>query len=261
MEGDRYGTSIAVIGHSLDRSLFGHLIAPTEIRVNMNIESICDQLRVKDQKLAEVIDVVGPCTLAPGRSAFDFLCDSILRQQLSKHSANAITQRFHELFDSGNPTPKQLLSLPKQDVLDAGVSNQKYGCLIDLANRIETRQLNFSTLLKKDDCTIRSLLKEVKGIGDWTVDMYLLFGLGRIDVFPVNDLALRKSMSALYGLDVKDLEGATKVAEKWKPYRSIASWYMYKHGDLQPQENQHLNVGGFVWIGISIDQLSEQRGR
>ena len=66
--------------------------------------------------------------------------------------------------------------------------------------------------------------------------MYLLFGLGRVDVFPVNDLALRKAMSALYGLNVNDLEGAEKVAQKWKPYRSIASWYMYKHGDLKPQE-------------------------
>ena len=203
---------------------------------SVNIEFICDQLRLKDQKLAEVIDIVGPCTLALGCSAFDFLCDAIIRQQLSKHSANAITHRFHELFDSGNPTPKQLLDLPKQDVLDAGISNRKCGYLIDLAHKTEMQQLNFSTLEDKDDCTIRRLLKEVKGIGDWTVDMYLLFGLGRVDVFPVNDLALRKAMSALYGLNVNDLEGAEKVAQKWKPYRSIASWYMYKHGDLRTQE-------------------------
>ena len=203
---------------------------------SINIEFICAQLRLKDQKLAEVIDIVGACTLAPGCSAFDFLCDSIIRQQLSKHAANAIIHRFHELFDSGNPTPKQLLALPKQAVLDAGISNRKCGYLIDLAHKTETQQLNFSTLEEKDDCTIRGLLKEVKGIGDWTVDMYLLFGLGRVDVFPVNDLALRKSMSSLYGFAVDDLEGAKKVAQKWKPYRSIASLYMYKHGDLQTQE-------------------------
>ena len=203
---------------------------------SINIESICDQLRLKDQKLAEVIDIVGACTLAPGCSAFDFLCDSIIRQQLSKHAANTIIHRFHELFDSGNPTPKQLLALPKQDVLDAGISNRKCGYLIDLAHKTEMQQLNFSTLEEKDDCTIRRLLKEVKGIGDWTVDMYLLFGLGRIDVFPVNDLALRKAMSSLYGFAVDDLEGAIKVAQKWKPYRSIGSLYMYKHGDLRTQE-------------------------
>ena len=200
-----------------------------------NIESICDQLCVKDKKLAEVIDIVGPCTLAPVRAAFDFLCDSIVRQQLSKHAANTIIHRFHELFDSGNPTPKQLLSLSEQEVLDAGISNRKYGYLMDLARRTETQQLNFSTLHEADDSTIRRLLTEVKGIGDWTVDMYLLFGLGRVDVFPVKDLSLRKSMSSLYGLDVDDLDGLEKVAEKWKPHRSIASWYMYKHGDLRPQ--------------------------
>lgn len=202
-----------------------------------NIESICDQLSAKDGKLADVIDIVGPCTLAPGRAAFDFLCDSIVRQQLSKHAANTIIHRFHELFDSGNPTPKQLLSLPKQEVLDAGISNRKYGYLLDLAHRSETQQLNFSTLNDEDDSTIRQLLTEVKGIGDWTVDMYLLFGLGRTDVFPVKDLALRKSMSSLYGLDVDDLDGLEKVAEKWKPHRSIASWYMYRHGDLRPRES------------------------
>ena len=203
---------------------------------SINIEFICAQLRLKDQKLAEVIDIIGPCTLVPQRSAFDFLCDAIIRQQLSKYAANAITLRFHELFDSGNPTPKQLLALPTQTVLDAGISNRKCGYLIDLAHKTDTRHLSLSTLEEKDDDTIRSILKEVKGIGDWTVDMYLLFGLGRVDVFPVNDLALRKSMSSLYGLAVNDLEGAKKVAQKWKPYRSIASLYMYKHGDLQTQE-------------------------
>ncbi len=203
---------------------------------SINIESICAQLRMKDQTLAEVIDIIGPCTLVPQRSAFDFLCDAIIRQQLSKYAANAITLRFHELFDSGNPTPKQLLALPTQAVLDAGISNRKCGYLIDLAHKTDTRHLSLSTLEEKDDDTIRSILKEVKGIRDWTVDMYLLFCLGRIDVFPVNDLALRKSMASLYGLAVNDLEGAEKVAQKWKPYRSIGSLYMYKHGDLQPQQ-------------------------
>ena len=202
---------------------------------SLNIESICDQLCAKDQKLAEVIDIVGTFTFTPGCSAFDFLCDSIVRQQLSKHAANTIIHRFHELFESGNPSPKQLLALPKQEVLDAGISNRKYGYLNDLAYKADTGHLPLSTLHEKDDPTIRRLLTEVKGIGDWTVDMYLLFGLGRIDVFPVKDLALRKSMSSVYGLDVDDLEGAEKIAEKWKPYRSLASRYLYKHGDLRSQ--------------------------
>ena len=203
---------------------------------SINIEFICEQLRLKDQKLAEVIDIVGPCTLVPQRSTFEFLCDAIIRQQLSKYSANAIISRFRELFNSGDPTPKQFLSLPKQAVLDAGISKRKYEYLTDLSHKSVVQQLSVSSLEKKDDDTIRSILKEVKGIGDWTVDMYLLFGLARLDVFPVTDLALRKSMSSLYGLDVNDFEGAEKVAQKWKPYRSIASLYMYKHGDLKTQE-------------------------
>ena len=113
---------------------------------SINIEFICDQLRVKGRKLAEIIDIVGPCTLVPQRPAFDFLCDAIIRQQLSKYAANAITLRFHELFGSGNATPKQFLSLPKQAVLNAGISNQKYEYLVDLAYKTDTRQLSLSTL-------------------------------------------------------------------------------------------------------------------
>jgi DNA-3-methyladenine glycosylase II len=84
-------------------------------------------------------------------------------------------------------------------------------------------------LAKKPNEKVREELKQVNGIGDWTVDMYLLFGLGRLDVFPVHDLALRKSMSSVYKVDATDLRSLEKIASRWKPYRSVASWYLYKN--------------------------------
>ena len=180
-----------------------------------------------------MIDSVGPCALVRRHAGFEFLVDAIIGQQLSKNAADTIIRRFRNLFTSGQSTPKQMLSLPMQNVLDSGISQRKYDYIIDLAQKIETKQLNLSNLHQEDDTTIRLILKEVKGIGDWTVDMYLLFGLARLNVFPVHDLALRKTMVSIYRLDVNDLDGAQKIARKWEPYRSIASWYLYKHGNTR----------------------------
>ena len=197
----------------------------------INFADICYQLHSRDSKLAKVIDSVGACDLVRCHAGFEFLVDAINGQQLSKSAADTITKRFRNLFASGQPTPKQMLSLPMQNVLDSGISQRKYGYIIDLAQKIETKQLNLSKLHQEDDTTIRLVLKEVKGIGDWTVDMYLLFGLARLNVFPVHDLALRKVMASIYRMDVNDLDEAQNIARKWEPYRSIASWYLYKHGN------------------------------
>lgn len=200
-----------------------------------NYADICYQLCTRDKKLAKVIHLVGPCGLAENGAGFDFLINAIIGQQLSKTAADAIIRRFRKLFTSGRATPKQFISLPRQDVLDTGISNRKYGYILGLAQKADSKQLRFSQLHQEDDATIRRLLKEVKGIGDWTVDMYLLFGLARLDVFPVHDLALRNVMSTIYDIQAADLETAKKIAQKWKPYRSIGSWYLYKFRNMQTQ--------------------------
>lgn len=199
----------------------------------INFEDISYQLHCRDSKLAKVIDLIGPCGLVRRHVGFEFLVDAIIGQQLSKNAVDTIIKRFRNLFTFGQPTPKQMLSIPTQNVLDSGISRRKYDYIIELAKKIETKQLNLSKLDQEDDTTIRQMLKEVKGIGDWTVDMYLLFGLTRLNVFPVYDFALRKTMSPIYRLDVNDLDGAQKIARKWEPYRSIASWYFYKYGNTR----------------------------
>ena len=194
----------------------------------VNFANVCYQLHARDKKLARIIDAIGPCNLIPRHAGFDFLVDAIISQQLSKQAADTITQRFRSIFHASRPTPKAFMSARREKVLESGISARKYEYILDLTNRIESGQLRLFQLSNEDDSTIRIALKQVKGIGDWTVDMYLLFGLARLDVFPVHDLALRKEMSRVYGVDIDDVPSLEKVAAKWKPYRSVGAWYLYK---------------------------------
>lgn len=203
---------------------------PSVVSESTNFADICYQLHTRDKRLSKIIDSVGPCALVNGHAGFDFLSDAIIKQQLSKRAAATIIRRFRRLFSSGHATANKFLDLPREKVIKAGVSKRKYDSIRDLAGKIENKQVRLSRLGGEDDATVRQVLKRVKGIGDWTVDMYLLFGLARLDIFPVNDLALRKIMGTVYGVDRDDFEEARKVAEKWKPYRSVASWYLYKFG-------------------------------
>jgi len=198
-----------------------------------NFANICYQLHTQDKKLAKVIDSVGPCALARQHAGFDFLVDAIIGQQLSKNAADSIILRFRKLFPSGRAMPRKFLSLSREEVLSTGISKRKCDYIRDLAQKVDSKQLNLSQLQEENDAAVRRTLKNVKGISDWTADMYLLFGLARLDVFPAHDLALRKVMSTVYGLDVNDLEAAKKISEKWKPYRSVGSWYLYKFGNMR----------------------------
>ena len=191
------------------------------------------KLRSQDKRLARIIDAVGSCSLQSRPAGFDFLIDAIIGQQLSKHAADAIIRRLRGLFRGSRPTPTAFLRMPKDKVAAAGVSGRKYEYVLDLARRIHSRRLNLSKLPNEENDSIRARLKDVKGIGDWTVDMFLLFGLGRLDIFPVHDLALRKIMATVYGIEPDDVESLEKLAGRWKPYRSIGSWYLYRSANSQ----------------------------
>jgi 3-methyladenine DNA glycosylase/8-oxoguanine DNA glycosylase len=200
----------------------------------INFANVCYQLHARDKKLAHIIDAVGPCNLISRNAGFDFLVDAIISQQLSKKAADTIIQCFRRIFDASRPTPKKFINARRDDILESGVSARKYEYILDLSKRIESGQLRLSRFIDEDESKIRIALKKVKGIGDWTVDMYLLFGLARLDVFPVHDLALRKSMSAVYDVDVNDFASLEKIAARWKPYRSVGAWYLYKSANSNP---------------------------
>lgn len=180
----------------------------------------------------EVIDRVGPCTLAPRKDYFQVLCKAIFSQQISTQVAAVLFQRFCALFPRQRPTPAKVLELLAADgdvLKGCGLSRQKRAYIADLAlhfndNRIPTRRLASMS----DDDVIDALV-QVKGIGRWTAEMFLMFTLNRPDVFPVDDLGLRKGAEKLFnGGRPMDLKKLTKLAEPWRPYRTVATWYIWR---------------------------------
>jgi DNA-3-methyladenine glycosylase II len=207
---------------------------------------VCYKLHSKDKKLAAIIDRIGPCNLRVHPAGFGFLVDAIVSQQLSKGAADTIIHRLRGLFRASSPTPKAFVAMPRSKIIDVGVSARKYQYILDLAQHLQGKSIDLVRLSDEPDEIVRAGLKRVKGIGDWTVDMYLLFGLGRLDVFPVNDLALRKSMSRVYNLDAADVQSMEKIANRWKPYRSVGSWYLYRNANAQQGAGTHGKIGTVV---------------
>jgi DNA-3-methyladenine glycosylase II len=182
-----------------------------------------------DPKLAAVIERAGPCTLKPGGDCFIALCRAIIAQQISGVVAKAITKRFKKLFPRSRPTPKYLVTLTDEQLRSAGLSRQKMSYLRDLAvhfadGKIPTRRFSKMT----DEEIIQSLIP-IKGIGRWTAEMFLIFVLNRTDLLPVDDLGVRKGFQKVYGLRTEPKAAKMiQIAEKWRPWRTIGSWYMWR---------------------------------
>jgi DNA-3-methyladenine glycosylase II len=185
-----------------------------------------------DPVMRQIIRAVGPCTLAPRRDYFVKLCQSIFTQQISTAVATVLFGRFRDQFPSRRPTPTAVLKFLKLDdpiIRSVGLSRQKRSYIEDLATKwidghIPSRQ--FSSM---DDEAIVQSLTQVKGIGRWTVEMFLIFCLNRPDVFPVDDLGVRKSAQLAYGLkSLPTKSELTDLGEKWRPWRTIATWYLWR---------------------------------
>jgi DNA-3-methyladenine glycosylase II len=186
-----------------------------------------------DPRLGAVIRRVGPCTLAPRRDYFVVLCKAIFTQQISTAVATVLFGRFRELFPRRRPTPAAVLEVlkgEKPEVLrHCGLSRRKAAYLQDLAqhfldNRIPTRRL-----ASMDDEAVIEALVNVKGIGRWTAEMFLIFVLNRPDVFPVDDLGLAEGVRDVCGLDERPGKNALlAIGEKWRPWRTVATWYLWR---------------------------------
>ena len=203
-----------------------------------------EHLKSADPKLGVLIDQVGPFTLRlyHSISPFESLLESILYQQLHGKAAATIHRRVREYY-GGDPSPKLLLETPDDILRAAGVSGNKIKALKDLAaHTIDGTVPSHSAILKKSDADIVERLTEVRGIGPWTVEMLLIFRLGRPDVLPVTDYGVRKGYALTFQrvpksrpLKAEDLpkpDVLFRRGERWRPYRSVASWYMWRACDL-----------------------------
>jgi len=206
------------------------------VSVPYDLDEALAMLR-RDPPLAMLIERVGPCALSlEGQSIdpFEALLRAIVYQQLSGKAAGAIHQRLLAQFPAG-PTPEQLLATDAGVLREAGLSRAKIAALQDLATKtLDGVVPSLAALAKMEDLEIISRLTAVRGIGRWTVEMLLLFHLGRPDILPVNDLGVRKGFMLTYGLAA--LPSPAELLEygkRWKPYRSVASWYLWRAVDLQ----------------------------
>ncbi len=193
-----------------------------------------EHLRKKDRVLRGVIDAAGPFTLKPRRNRFGALVSSIISQQISTSAADSIKRKLKALIAPRRLTAEVLASYTPEQLRTAGVSPQKAGYLLDLAGKVNAREVRLGRVhLLSDDEVIEELVK-IKGIGVWTAHMFLMFSLGRADVFPHGDLGVRMALRDLYGLKELPAEDAANgLAAPWRPYATIASWYCWRSIDLR----------------------------
>lgn len=199
-------------------------------------------LQQADFILKEIIDRVGhyklPETLQTG-DLLDCLTQSIIYQQLSGKAAAAIHRRVLLLYPDGL-SAEAILATPNEDLRSAGLSRSKILYIKDLAAHVQTDFPTLADLEAADDEIIIRTLTQIKGVGRWTAQMFLMFRLHRLDVLPVDDLGIRAAMRRYYSLeDLPDRKTAERIGEFWKPYRTIASWYLWRSLDLPFDLDKH----------------------
>ena len=190
------------------------------------------ELSARDPVIAKLVEAAGPATLKrrgkERRDHFGALARSIAYQQLAGKAAAAIHGRFEALFD-GHPTPEAVLAIPEENLRGAGLSAAKTASILDLASNVESGVVPLDGIEKLGDEEIIERLSSVRGIGRWTAEMFLIFQLGRVDVWPVDDLGVRAGYAAAYKLEETPTPKVLgPLGERFRPYRSIAAWYMWQ---------------------------------
>jgi DNA-3-methyladenine glycosylase II len=182
----------------------------------------------QDPNLSKIIRQVGNYKIKQRNHHFASLVEAIISQQLAGAAADAILQRFKKLYPTF-PKPAQILQTRNSELRSVGLSKMKIEYLKDLARKIEDGEIVIKSLSKMNDEEVITHLTRVKGIGRWTAEMFLIFSLGRQDIFPVGDLGLRKGVQKAFSLpEMPKPKEVEKIGVRWKPYRSVATWYLWK---------------------------------
>jgi DNA-3-methyladenine glycosylase II len=217
-------------------------------------------LRNADPTLAEIIAKVGPFRMMLRRGQFQVLVRAIIFQQLAGAAAQAIYDRFVGLFQSRSfPTPEEVARAPEQSLRAIGLSRQKVLYLKDLAARLVAGTLDLAQFSAMDDEAIITKLTQVKGIGRWTAEMFLMFNLGRPDVLPLADLGFRTAVAKAYGMErMPKANELRELAETWRPYRTVAVWYLWQSVKMKTPTPR---VSGIVLDGAKrgLNRLRKMR--
>jgi DNA-3-methyladenine glycosylase II len=195
-------------------------------------------LAKKDRVMKRLIDKVGPCTLQVGIDPFVVLVRSVVSQLISTAAVRTIFGRIEQAMSSSEVTARAILDLDQETLRGCGLSGTKTATIRELASKVSDGSLDLAALKEASDESVADQLLPIKGIGRWTVDMFLIFGLGRLNVLPVGDLGVRAAVRDCYKLD--DLATPAQVREKgapWQPYCTIATWYLWRSRGWVPQSN------------------------
>ena len=193
---------------------------------------------LKDGVMAQIMDDVGPFELRIQRDRFQMLVRSILSQQISVAAARTIRQRLEALFSPDKISAAQLAQCDLEQLRSVGISKQKGTYLLDLSSKVEDGSLELRQIGRRTDRQIIDRLVQVKGIGVWTAQMFLIFALGRMDVFPADDLGVQRAIQYRYGYSEKpNSNQLDSVSKGWRPFRTVASWYCWRSLELDRSQN------------------------
>jgi len=199
------------------------------------IERASRSLRRRDPALAGVMKRAGACTLRPSGDPYRALLQSVIGQQLAGAAARAIGGRVKKHFGGRYPAPARWLATRDTTLRGLGLSASKAATLKGVAKAFDDGRLSNRRLARMPEDEVVAAVTEIKGIGEWTAHMLLMFSLGRPDVLPVGDYGVRKGAMSLYGMETLPKPAELEfVAAAWRPYRSIGSWYMWRHLENPP---------------------------
>lgn len=203
-------------------------------RVRRALLDATAELAARDPRLRRVIDDVGPPDLRRGRPRSDHFAEiarAVCYQQLAGAAARAIHGRFQALFDGG-PTPEAVLALSVEELRAVGLSRSKANTIRDLAAHVVAGDVELDRVARLSDAKIIGELTLVRGIGRWTAEMFLIFQLGRLDVWPVDDFGVRKGYARIHGLDPAPTARALEpLGDAYRPFRTVAAWYCWRAAD------------------------------
>ncbi len=199
-------------------------------------------LRKSDPVINKLIGIVGPYTLRIERDRFAVLARSIISQQISTAAARSIRRRLEQLLGPSGLSPKPLLTVDKRQLRLVGLSERKVEYLKGLAKKAVEGSIELNVIGRLSDRRVIEELCKVKGIGTWTAQMFLIFSLGRLDVFPDQDGGIRRAIKQLYALPLlPDTQTCLEIAKVWRPFASVASWYCWRSLDINRKVQDRSN--------------------
>lgn len=211
------------------------------VSLNQTILKAEKYLAGKDPILKSLISRLEPCELNPHTDHYGELVSSIVGQQLSTKAAAAIWLRVLGLFSGQMPTPEQLIKIDDEKLRACGLSRPKVTYVKDLAQHVIDKRLDLEHIATMPNEQLIEQLTAVKGIGQWSAHMFMIFGLGRLDILPTGDLGIRKALMLNYGLaELPDSATCISIANEnsWHPYETVASWYLWKSLDANKSDKQ-----------------------